>query len=205
MEKRRPLSVWDIARGVREACGYRAAVGYTLATGLIFGPFVGYLSSAQQIYQTTYDKGPLFPAYFAVVALGFGVASLVNARLVMRFGMRYLSSRALMAAAVLSWIFLAPTLWSGGIPQFWAFMAWIIMVFFCVGIMFGNYNALSMEPLGHMAGLGAALIGAISTLLALPVGWLTGKLFDGGITPLVLGFALAFSSALLVVRWTERG
>ena len=54
--------------------------------------------------------------------------------------------------------------------------------------LFGNLNALAMEPLGHMAGLGAALIGAISTFISLPFGWLIGQLYDGTVLPLVGGF-----------------
>ena len=51
-----------------EFLGIRAAVGYTLATGFAFSPFVAYLSSAQQIFQEAYRVGALFPLYFGVLA-----------------------------------------------------------------------------------------------------------------------------------------
>ena len=76
---------------------------------------------------------------------------------------------------------------------------------FCIGMLFGNFNALAMEPLGHMAGLGAALTGSVSTLISLPLGWLIGHLYDGNVLPLVGGFALMGSMSLMLMRWTEQG
>ncbi len=70
--------------------------------------------------------------------------------------------------------------------------------------LFGNLNALAMEPLGHMAGLGAALIGAIATFISLPFGWLIGQLYDGTVLPLVGGFCALGLAALIAARWTER-
>ena len=95
-----------ILLAVRETCVNRVAFGYTLASGLIFGAFVGYLNSAQQIFQIQYRLGALFPLYFAALALAIGGASLVNARLVMRHGMRRLSAWALGLLAGLSLAFL---------------------------------------------------------------------------------------------------
>ena len=71
--------------------------------------------------------------------------------------------------------------------------------------MFGNINALAMEPLGHMAGLGASIIGALSTLIALSLSVLIGAQFDGTIVPLVVGFAVLDLAALGVIAWTEKG
>ena len=31
--------------------------------------------------------------------------------------------------------------------------------FFCCGILFGNYNAMAMEPMGRIAGMAAAISG----------------------------------------------
>ena len=200
-----PFSVSRILLGIKEICGYRMAVGYALSAGCVFGGFVGYLSTAQQIFQTTYALGTLFPLYFGMAALAIGSASICNSRLVMRFGMRLLSRRALIALTMMSGAFLVPTLLFGGIPPLWMFMVWLLGTFFCIGMLFGNFNALAMEPLGHMAGLGAALIGSVSTLLSLPLGWLVGFLYDGSVLPLVGGFALLGLISFGLMTWTERG
>lgn len=200
---RRKFSLANVFSGIREACSYRSAMGYTLASGLVFGAFVGYLSAAQQIFQISFEVGSLFPLYFGGASLSIGVASIVNAKLVMRYGMRLLTMRALIASTLLSSAFLVPTIIMDGIPPFWLFMAWLTINFFCIGIMFGNFHALALEPLGHMAGLGAALVGSLSTIISLPLGWTVGYLFDGGATSLVCGFAFLGLGSLIVMLWTE--
>jgi len=200
---RRKFSLKNVISGIQEACSYRSAMGYTLASGLIFGAFVGYLSAAQQIFQISFEIDSLFPFYFGGASLSIGLASIVNSRMVMRYGMRLLTMRALIASTLLSTAFLVPTILMDGIPPFWLFMAWLVANFFCIGIMFGNFHALALEPLGHMAGLGAALVGSLSTIISLPLGWAIGYLFDGGATSLVSGFALLGMGALMVMLWCE--
>ena len=70
--QRRPFSPREIGRGVLEVLRTRSALGYTLATGCIFAPFLAYLSAAQQIFQDAYRTGALFPLWFGVLALAFG-------------------------------------------------------------------------------------------------------------------------------------
>ena len=74
-------------------------LGYTVAAGLVFGAFVGYLASTQQVLGELYGLGTLFPLYFGANALAFGAASMLNARLVMRLGMRRLAGFGLAAGA----------------------------------------------------------------------------------------------------------
>ena len=74
-----------------------------------------------------------------------------------------------------------------------------------MGILFGNFNALAMEPVGHMAGLGAAIVGSVSTFVSLPLGWMIGAVFNGTVLPLVAGFAVLGGASLAVMWWTERG
>lgn len=202
--ERRALSAASIAQGLAEIARTRLAVGYTIAMGTVFGAFLGYLNAAQQIFQSAYHTGTLFPVYFAGGAFSIGLASVVNARLVMRLGMRYLTWRALAAQTALGLGFLIAVLAFGGIPPIGLFMAWLALTFFCTGILFGNMNAMAMEPLGHMAGLGAAVVGAGATIVSLPLGWWIGASFDGTVTALVAGFAGLGLAGLLIMRWTER-
>ncbi|WP_282605126.1 multidrug effflux MFS transporter [Pelagibius sp. Alg239-R121] len=202
---RRRFSFNQIAVGIKEALGYRAMTGYTLAAGIIFGAFVGYLSSAQQLFQSAYQTGDWFSVYFGCAALSIGAASIVNSKLVIGLGMRYLTWRALIGLTALSCLFVPAVLAGDGLPPLWAFMVWLLLAFFCTGILFGNFNALAMEPVGHMAGLGAAVIGSVSTLVSLPLGWAIGAAFDGTVVPLVVGFAVLGGASLIVMWWTERG
>jgi len=202
---RLPFSVHQLLFGFRETFSNRVALGYTLAAGCIFGAFVGYLSSAQQIFQTTFDKGEGFPLYFAIVALAIGAASIFNSQLVMKYGMRRLSHTALIVSTLVSFGFLPFALGWFGESGLVHFMGWALVNFFCMGILFGNFNALAMEPLGHIAGIAAALIGSVATFISLPSGILVAQMFDGTVVPLVAGFAILGFLSFCVVYVTENG
>jgi DHA1 family bicyclomycin/chloramphenicol resistance-like MFS transporter len=180
-------------------------LGYTLMAGLIAGAFQGYLSSAQQIFQFQYDLGTLFPLIFAVNAAAIGLASFINGRLVMRYGMRALARVALHVLCVLSVLFVVVVGATQGQPPLWLFMAYLMPAFFCIGILFGNTNSMAMEPLGHIAGVGAAVVGSLSTLVATPLGMVIGQAYNGTIQPLIVGFAVLGLGALALMRWAEGG
>jgi DHA1 family bicyclomycin/chloramphenicol resistance-like MFS transporter len=202
--RRVPFSVPQLATAIREVFATRTALGYTVAAGLIFSAFLGYLNSAQQIFQVQYGLGRLFPLYFAVLALSLGSASFMNGRLVMRYGMRPLSMWALLTVGALSITFWVIAYALAGQPPLWALMIYFLMSFFCIGILFGNLNALAMEPLGHIAGVGAAVVGSLSILISLLLGTLIGQSYDGTILPLVGGFAILSVTSLATMWWTEQ-
>lgn len=181
----------------------RVTVGYMLASGFIFGSFLNYLSTAQQIFQEQYDLGRWFPLLFGALAAGIGVASLVNAKLVLRFGPRALCRWAATTVAGVSFVFLAYAWSQGGHPPITAFMAYMLLCFFGNGVLFGNYSARAMEPMGHVAGVAAAIIGSGSSLLALVVSTPFGRAYDGTVIPLVFAFALLSAAALLVTEYAE--
>lgn len=204
-ENRAPFSLQRIIAATREILRIRPALGYTVTAGLISGAHLGYLSSAQQIFQEQYELGDLFPTYFAIIALSIGFASFLNARLVMRFGMRFLVRWSLIAILGLSLIALGIALVAGGQPPLWILMAYLMMIFFGIGVLFGNQNALAMEPLGHMAGIGAAIVGSLSTFISVPMGMIIGQSYNGTILPLVVGIAVLSGISLIVVHWIEAG
>jgi len=203
VDRRIPFSLGRIWRALVEICTHRIAFGYTLGAGLVSGAFMGYLNSAQQIFQEQYELGTKFPLYFGVIALAIGGASFTNGRLVMRYGMRALSSWSLTGLVVLSVGFSVFAFLVEGHPPLPVLMAYLMMSFFCVGILFGNLNSLAMEPLGHIAGVGAAVVGSLSTFIATPLGIMIGQAYNGTVLPLVGGFALLSVLSLGVMRWAE--
>jgi DHA1 family bicyclomycin/chloramphenicol resistance-like MFS transporter len=205
LERRRPLAIGTVARAMGEALRHRVTLGYAIAAGLIFGAMVAFLATAQQIFAEQYGLGERFPLYFAALASALGVASFANSRLVVRFGMQTLSGYALRTSAAASAAFLAFSIFAGGHPPLAAFMGFLLVVFFCNGLMFGNFNALSMEPMGHIAGSAAAVIGALTSLVSVVIGTPIGRAYDGTVIPLVAGLALLTLSALGVTAWAERG
>jgi DHA1 family bicyclomycin/chloramphenicol resistance-like MFS transporter len=204
-ERRIPLALSRMVAAAREVVGQRQSIGYTVAGGLIFGAMLGYLTSAQQILQQEYALGPRFPIFFAVVAISIGAASLANASLVLRYGMRPLANWSLRGIFLVSIVFAAIAgMWSGQ-PPLWGLMAYLMSSFFGIGLLFGNLNALAMQPLGHIAGTGAAFVGATSMLISLVLGTWIGQSYDGTVLPLVIGFAALSAGAMLVSWWAEGG
>lgn len=204
-ENRAPFSLRRIFRTTIEILKIRPALGYTVTAGLVGGAHLGYLNSAQQVFQEQYALRELFPLYFAVVALSLGIASFLNARLVMRFGMRSLVRWSLIMVLALSITALGIFLLANGQPPLGLLMAYLMVAFFGIGILYGNNNALAMQPLGHIAGIGAAIVGSLSTLIAILMGMVIGQSYNGTILPLVAGMAILMGLSLLVVHWVEAG
>jgi DHA1 family bicyclomycin/chloramphenicol resistance-like MFS transporter len=202
-EKRAPFSWRRIITTTREIIRIRPAIGYTVTAGFVSGAFIGYLNSSQQIFQEQYALGELFPLFFAIIALSVGLASLLNARLVIRIGMRSLVRGSLMTILVLSSVALVIALATAGHPPLWLLMAYLMMSLFCIGILFGNMNSLAMEPLGNIAGIGAAVVGALSTLISVMLGTVIGQNYNGTVLPVVAGLAILAGLSLVVVHWAD--
>ena len=111
-EQRIPFSISRIIGTMMTIFCNRSAIGYTVTAGLVFGFFLGYLNSAQQIFQELYALGAAFPYYFAFLALSIGCASLFNARFVLHHTMQSLSKRALISISALSAGFFLLALWN---------------------------------------------------------------------------------------------
>lgn len=201
LEKRRPFSPKHIAAAAVEVVSIRATLGYTLILGLVQGVFLGYLNSSQQIFQEQYALGDLFPLYFAIISLSLGLASLANTGLVMRYGMEKLARWALSGIFALAILFLGVATIYAGQPPLWSLMTYLMVSFFCIGILFGNMNALAMQPLGHLAGVGAAVVGSLSTLISTLLGMVIGQSYNGTILPLVIGMALLTGVSIFIIRW----
>ena len=161
---------------------------YTVAMGAIFGAFLAYLSASQTLFEEFYKVGDLFPMYFAILAFSIGFASFVNGSLVMRMGMRRLSALALTGNVCCSLLLVLLALKFDGLPPLWLMVSLFFINFFFVGILFGNLNSMAMVPLGEMAGLGAAIIGSLSSAFSVPIAIFIGSFIHTTITPVVIGF-----------------
>ena len=199
-DRREAFSWPALARNLAIVLTTRALIVHALVYALLLSVLIAYLSNALQIFQEGYGVGEAFPVYFALLAAGIGVASLMNGALVLRFGMRRLAMLAVGMIALVSAGFLAVAATYDGLPPFWAMMAYFAVVLFCFGGAIGNVPALALEPLGERAGMGSTLFGGLGTLIAVPIGGFVGTSFDGTLTPIVLGFAV-LPGVALVVMW----
>jgi DHA1 family bicyclomycin/chloramphenicol resistance-like MFS transporter len=199
-EKRLPFSWSQLRRSSTFILTNKLVMFYTISSGTIFGAFLAYISSSQTLFQHIYDTGELFPMYFALLAFSIGLASFTNGTLVMRLGMRTLCTWAMLGWLLFSAVLTVLCLVSDGVPPLWQFVSVLFCAFFCIGILFGNINAMAMQPLGEMAGLGAAIIGSLSSMISVPTAVLIGSFIGSSITPVALGF-LGFGGFSFVLYW----
>ncbi len=206
-DQRRPLRLALVRDAVRQMFSHPTVrlsiLVQTLAMAMLFTT----LMMIQPVYDLIFHRVDSFPFWFGGVALVSGLSSLLNALLVVRLGMRRLITFALGLQIVLS----GAMLLLGVLPEpygFAAFVVWQFFVFFQAGLTVGNLNAIAMEPMGHIAGMAASVIGAVSTVLAAAIASPIGLLFDGTTRPLVgavfcmaaLAFALMIHMARLDAR-----
>ncbi|KQO74626.1 MFS transporter [Methylobacterium sp. Leaf88] len=205
-EYRRPFSLAAVAQAVAITFRNRVAVGYATALGLLTGCIMGYVGSAQQVFDTgLYHLGGLFPLAFGLVAGAMGAATLVNARLVRRLGMRPLSHAGLSLFVVVAVGQVVAGLAYHGHPPLGLFLAILAANQFLISFAMPNFNALALQPLGEIAGTASSFLGFYTTILGAFCGFLIGHAFDGSVLPIGIGYALLGGLALAVVAWTERG
>ena len=202
-EKRLPLSFAKLGSVLKVVFQTRISMVYTLIAGFVMGAVYGYINISQQIFQVHFDLGIQFPLFFGMNAASIGAASLVNGSLVMRLGMHRLANAALAMFMVLSCVFVLVTWQTDGHVPFVLFMTLCMLSFFAIGILFGNLNAIAMEPLGHVAGTGASVVGSLSTLVAVLCGYLIGHAYDGTLYAMSVGF-LVLSTASFALAKTVR-
>jgi DHA1 family bicyclomycin/chloramphenicol resistance-like MFS transporter len=181
-------------------------MAFTFIWGLITGSFLVYLSTSQQVFQEQYALTDAFPYIFAALAITIGAATLLNGTLVVRFGMLRLVTIALGAYVVIPLVYLL--LFAGqDNPALWILMVFFGLQFFAVGFLFGNLRSLAMEPLGHIAGIGAALTGCLATLMAVPISAFIGQYIVNTVLPMFTGFLICgvLAAAILVYVYRHAG
>ncbi len=197
---RRPLRLASLWAGMREVLGSRRVQVSVFVQSMIFGALFGTLSSVQPIF-AAFGKEETFPAWFAGIALCSAGASLTNALLVRRLGMYRLVRATLIAVGVISAAIAAVTLaglWPAALA-FPGFFVWAVAVFCMASLTIGNLNAITMEPLGHIAGLASSVVLAVPTVAAAGIAAALGLAFDGTPGPLALGVAVSLALALALL------
>jgi len=196
--------VVSLAAAAREVLADREVRVYTVVMTLGFGQMFAVLSSSQQLFAETYGRGDSFPLWFAGMALLAGTGSILNARFVVRLGMRRIAVMAYMMQTWVSAVMLLLAL-TGALPawaEFPAFFFWVTSVFFMAGITFGNLNALALQRMGHIAGMAASIVAAVSTILAVVIAAPLGLMFDGTALPLIVGVLVCSAIAWGLMRRT---
>lgn len=196
-ENRRAFTFTSIVEGFGIVFGNRISLSYIMATALLFGALMGFLTSSQQIYVSLYDMGQWFPAFFAAGGIAAAVSGFANAQLVGRLGMVKLSHTALAVFGVNSIIMLV--LGYVGLLPVWAFFVLSCVWFITFNFIFSNFGALAMMPLGQVAGTAASTQGFLQMVIGASIGAFIGQMFDGTTLPLALGSVILTLGAWLIV------
>jgi DHA1 family bicyclomycin/chloramphenicol resistance-like MFS transporter len=202
-EDRLPIRPARIFGSFAMAARDRTAMSYTVAQTFLFGGILGFINSSQQVFGDAFHAAALFPVIFAIAASFIALASLLNARLVMRLGMRKLSHAALLGFISIAALHLALAL--GGHESLVLFAALQAATMFTFGLTSGNFGAMAMEPMGHIAGVASSFQGFVSMVGASLIGLLIGQLFNGTVVPVEAGYLLGGLASLAAVLFAERG
>ncbi|QLG44076.1 multidrug effflux MFS transporter [Costertonia aggregata] len=192
-----PFSANIFTNGLKELLRYRETIACTIVSGFITGAFLVYLSTAQHIFENQYGLKESFPYIFAALALSIGLSTFLNGTLVLRFGMRKLAFIALSTFTGLAFLYVL-FFWNSNNPDVIVLVAFMSVTFFCLGFIWGNMRSIAMEPIGHIAGIGAAITGFISTLFSIPIATFIGEFVDDTVLPLFAGLAVCGLLSLLL-------
>lgn len=202
-EDRLPIQVKRLTAAYKIALTDRTAVGYTLAMTAITGALFGFINSSQQIFADVFHAEAAFPAIFALIAGGIAVASIVNARLVVKLGSRRISHTALIGFTSIAAIHAVVAI--SGHESIWTFAVLQTLTMFCFGLIAGNFGSMAMETMGKIAGTAASIQGFVSTIVGSLLGFAVGQQFNGTTIPMSVGFTVFGLVALGWVLFAERG
>ncbi|ASO06182.1 multidrug effflux MFS transporter [Arenibacter algicola] len=189
--------------GFKELLRHRETMAFTIVSGLITGAFMVYLSSAQEVFEVQFGLADNFPYVFAGLAISVGLSTLLNGTMVVKLGMRRLAMIALTLFCTVSMVYVG-LFWNSQNPALWILITFLAMQFFTLGFLFGNLRAIAMEPIGHIAGIGAAITGFISTMIAIPIATYVGSYIQDTILPLFVGFLVCGSISLGIFMMMRR-
>lgn len=192
VEKRRPFQASNLIQGYKTTFTNKRVIISTLTQALVLGGLFSYIASAPQIFSDWLDVESTFPLYFCGIALFSALSNVLNALLVEKLGMWFLSTCAIGFNLVFSTIILS-TYYFELIPNslyLTIFILWSCTLLFTMAMSVGNLMALAMEPVGHIAGLASSIIGSTSTLISIIIAILIGMLFDGTGIPLISGVTI---------------
>ncbi len=202
-QDRRTLDFRVVVEGFRIVVGNRPAFFYGIVGTFMYGIISTMLNTAQQIYVDIFHLGAWFPVAFAFTTIVAAVANLFMSKITRAFGMRRTAHASGLIILLASAAFAIMSL--SGPPTLWSFYVMLVLIFPCVVAGFTTTGALSMEPLGEVAGTASAVFGAINTVGGALIGVVTAQLYDGSVTPMLCANALMGGFALVAFLIAENG
>jgi len=200
---RQAITVKQVAHNFRLVVTNRDAVGYVLGASLVFGGLYGYLNSSEQLVAEHFGQGGRFAYIFGGMAMFMALGSLINSRIVERFGARRVSHSALLVfvtAGAAQWIVatVAP-------DNFWLFLPIMTLNLSLIGFLGANFTSIALQPFAHFAGSASSLQTTVRTGGGAVIGAVVGAAYDGTARPVAMAMFGLSLTAILLVLYSERG
>lgn len=182
------LTVTRLINNYRVFFTSRITLGYAAINAFTTGGTFAFLAGSPYVLIDIYHvPSHHYGFYFGWVAVGLLLGAVTNNRLlrrvkadrVLRLGL------AIMLAAGALFLLVSWTRWGGAVGV----MIPMVVYVYSQALVMSNAVVAAMEPLPHMAGNAAALLGSLQVAAGSLVGWAVSALYDG--TPLAMGAMLA--------------
>lgn len=172
-------------------------IGFALVSSCVFTGLFIVLSASPFVLIEVYGlSSQAYGFFFGFSVLGYMVGSFGNRRLLRAMVQSETLLRCglvILIAAALAMLFFAAKMW-GGVA---GVMGPYVIYCFAISLVQSNAIAAAMEPIPHMAGTGASLMGGIQMASAAVGGFIVDLFFDGTGTPMGVGMASAAIGATI--------
>jgi DHA1 family bicyclomycin/chloramphenicol resistance-like MFS transporter len=200
---RQDVHLPTVVANMKTGLFHRESIGYVFGTALLIGGVFGYVNSAQQLLGEHFDVGEWFPIVFGGTAAMMAVASIVNSRIVERFGARRVSHiGVLMFIVVSACQVYSSTYHPGELAWFVPLMATNLGL---LGFLGANFGSIAMQPFATIAGAASSIQTFVRMFGAAIVGLLIGQAYDGTARPFAMALLISSILATLLVLYSERG
>jgi MFS transporter, DHA1 family, multidrug resistance protein len=192
-DRRTALNVVSTLKSYRAIFANRQSVGYVLAGGMAFATMFAYISGAPGVLMGHFGLSrQMFSLVFAVNIAGLASGSMLNTRVVHKFGADRMlawgttfSALATIALFAVGWI---------GIGGFILFTMVQFLAVCSLHLIYANAIAGLLEHYPRLAGTASALFGVAQFGFGAAAGALVGQFFAGGTRSMV---AVMLATALL--------
>ena len=183
----------------------RRTIGFAFVNAFVFAGLFAFLSGSPFVLIEVYGVHPdVFGFYFALSAIGLMIGAFTNGRLVHRFRGETVMGGAfvLLLGSAAALVLVGWTQAGGAFGLMLPIMTYVM----ALAMIQPNSAALAMEPLPHMAGMAASLLGAIQMGGGSLSGLVVASLYRG--TPMAMAgtiAAAAIGAVLSFVLLVRRG
>jgi len=197
LSARRPLKLRALWYGLIEILRLPRVILIILVQSTGFAMLFVVLSSSHQVFDIHFHRTKAFPFWFGLLSIGSALGGYFNACLVKRTGLERIVAYALQGQLVIT-LFVLALAKMGALP-FTIYLFWLCTVFLTLSFTIGNLSALGLEPLGHLAGLGASILSALSTSGAVGLSMLVDGLLDGQVLKQIAAIGIICSIGVILM------